>query len=200
VVDFVFEVPQPFLRPADIPTMKTCLLVSALLVCALLFSAAARADAIPFAYSGPDLSVSGTFFGSDNGNDSWTIAGIDATYNSLPVSDIVATGLDPRFLYNNLYYDPGHAPNAVDYYGILFNVPGLGDVNLCTDNGSGGGCGSGGYASILWNGSSYQLTQVDFSQLSQSNAGSPTPEPSTFVLLGGGLAAAGAFTRRYLRR
>ncbi len=46
--------------------------------------------------------------------------------------------------------------------------PGLGDVNLCSETGAGGGCGTGGYASILWDGGSYQFTQVNFSQLSQS--------------------------------
>ncbi len=179
--------------------MKTHVLVLAVLGCALVLCGTAGADAIPFAYSGPGLSVSGTLFGSNNANGSWTINGIDATYNQILVSDIVPVGLDPYFLYNNLYYDTGNAPYAVDYYGIVFNVPGLGDVNLCSESGA-GGCGSGGYASILWNGGGYQFTQVNFSQLSQSNSGSAIPEPSTFALLGGGLTAAGITFRRYLRR
>jgi hypothetical protein len=75
----------------------------------------------------------------------------------------------------------------------VFNVPGFGDVNLCGDNGS-GGCGAGGYASILWNGGGYEFTQV-----SQSSFGPAVPEPSALALTGGGLAAAGMFVRRYLR-
>lgn len=112
--------------------MKKCLLAFAVLVCAVCLAGAARADLIPFAYSGPGVSVSGTLFGSDNANGSWTITGIDATYNQIQVAGIVANGLDPHFLYNNLYYDSGYAPFAVDYYGIVFAVPGLGDVNLCS--------------------------------------------------------------------
>jgi len=184
--------------PIELLSMKTHVLAIAVLGCAVLLCGTAGADAIPFTYSGPGVSVAGTFFGSNNHDGSWTITGIDATYNQIEVSSIVALGLDPRFLYNNLYYDSGAAPFAVDYYGIVFAVPGLGDVNLCTDNGS-GGCGSGGYASILWDGSGYQFTQVTFTQLSQSNTGSAVPEPSTLALLGAGLAAAGAFAHHYLR-
>lgn len=105
--------------------MKKCLLALTVLVCAVCLAGASRADAIPFAYSGPG-------FGSDNANGSWTITGFDATYNQIQVAGIVANGLDPHFLYNNLYYDSGYAPFAVDYYGIVFAVPGLGDVNLCS--------------------------------------------------------------------
>src|SRR5215471_3004455 len=172
--------------------MKQYVLVSAVLVCTLLSTGVARADSIPFAYSGPGVSVAGTFVGSNNANGSWTITGIDATYNNIQVSDIVAPGLDPRFLYNNLYYGAGYADFAVDYLGIVFNVPGLGDVNLCSD--SGGGCGTGGYASILWDGSNYQYTQVDFDRVSQSNLESATPEPTTLAMFGTGLTAVGVLT------
>jgi hypothetical protein len=174
--------------------MKTCLLASAVLLCALLPAGAAHADAIPFAYSGPGVSVTGTLFGANNGNGSWSITGIDATYNQIPISGIVANGLDPHFAYNNLYYARVYAQYAVDYYGIVFAVPGLGEVNLCSYDPA-GGCGTGGLASILWNGSYYEFTQV-----SQSNSGPPVPEPSTLALLGGGLAAAGVAARRYLFR
>jgi len=179
--------------------MKTHVLVLAMLGCALGLCGTAGADAIPFAYSGPGLSVSGTLFGSNNANGSWTITGIDATYNQSQIAGIVPVGVDPYFLYNNLYYDTGYAPYAVDYLGIVFSVPGLGDVNLCSETGA-GGCGSGGYASILWDGGGYQFTQVHFPQPSQSNSGSAIPEPSTLALLGGGLTAAGITFRRYRRR
>jgi len=53
--------------------------------------------------------------------------------------------------YNNIYYDSGFAPYAVDYLGVVFNVPGMGDVNLCSYTAA-GACGTGGYASILWDG------------------------------------------------
>lgn len=172
--------------------MKTHVLVAAVLGCAMVLVGTAGADAIPFAYSGPGVSVAGTFFGSNNADGSWTITDIDATYNQIQVSGIVAVGLDPRFLYNNLYYDPNHAPFTVDYLGIVFAVPGVGEVNLCTYTPA-GGCGTGGYASILWDGGGYQFTQI-----SESNFGSPIPEPSSLVLLGGGLTAAGVALRRKL--
>ena len=177
--------------------MKTRALILSVLVCALLLATAA-ADAIPFAYSGSGVAVAGTLYGTNNHDGSWAITAIDATYNQIEVSGIVATGLDPRFLYNNLYYDTGFAPYAVDYLGIVFNVPGLGDVNLCSYTPS-GGCGNGGYASILWDGGAYKLAQVKFTQLSQSTTGSPVPEPSTLALWGGALAAAAGLARRYLR-
>jgi hypothetical protein len=102
--------------------MKTHVLVLAVLSCALFLVGTAGADAIPFSYSGRGVAVSGNFFGTNNHDGSWTITGIHATYNQIKVSGIVAVGLDPHFLYNNLYYVPGYAPYAVDYYGIDFAV------------------------------------------------------------------------------
>ena len=174
--------------------MKTHVLVLAVLSCALFLVGTASADAIPFSYTGPGVAVSGTLFGSNNHDGSWTITDITATYNQIEVSGIVAVGLDPYFLYNNLYYDSSYAPYAVDYYGFVFAVPGIGDVNLCAYSAA-GGCGTSGYASILWNGGSYVLTQV-----SQSSFGPAIPEPATVALFTGGLAAAGVAARRRLKR
>ena len=173
--------------------MKTHVLVLAVLGCALVLSGTASADAIPFSYSGTGVSVAGTLFGSNNTDGSWTITGITATYNQIAVTQMVPPNSDPNFGYNNLYYDSGFAPYAVDYLGVVFNVPGLGDVNLCSYTAA-GGCGSGGYASILWDGGGYQLTQV-----TQSNIGPATPEPATLALFGDGPVAAGVAARRRLR-
>lgn len=184
--------------------MKPCFLAFALL-CATLLAGTARADAIPFSYSGPGVRVSGTFLGSSNSDGSWTITGIEATYNRVPVSEIVPLGADPRFRYDNLYYPFGHGGYAVDSYGIAFRVPGYGDVKLCADRSS-RPCGlrgdfefeddhgRGGYLSILWNGDDYQFTQVRHSEF-----GPAVPEPASLLLWGGGVAAASAFTRRFLR-
>ena len=126
--------------------MKTHVLVLAVFGCAMVLIGSACADAILFSYSGP---VTGTLFGSSNADGSWSIDGITATYNQIDVSGMVPVGVDPHFLSNNLYYDSNVSPYAVDFYGLVFNVPGLGDVNLCSFTAA-GGCGTGGgYASIL---------------------------------------------------
>ena len=124
--------------------------------------------------------MSRALFAINNADGSWTIAGIDATYNQIRVAGIVAPGFDPHFRYNNLFCALAFAPYAVNYLGIVFWVPGLEDVNLCSETGGGG---SGAYASILGDGSSDQFTQVDFLQLSASKTAPPISGPTTLALL-----------------
>lgn len=185
--------------------MKTCILASAVLVLSAVLTGTAGADAIPFTYRGPGVSVSGTLFGSSNADGSWTITDIQATYNRIPVAGILPLGTDPRLRFDNLYYEPGRDGLAVDLYGIAFRVPGFGDVKIC----AGGGprpCGlrgdyefednhhGTGYLSVLWNGDDYQFTQVRHAEF-----GPAVPEPATFFILGGGMAAVAALARRHLR-
>ena len=174
--------------------MKRCTLAVTLLVCAVALGRTAFADAIPFSYNSAGVSFAGTFFGTSNGNGSWTVTGVAGTYNHVEVVEVLPPGDDPYFAYNNLYYDRAHSPYSVDYLGIVFQVPGLGDVNLCSYTPA-GGCGGGGYASILWEGAGYELTQ-----LSEGKPEPPVPEPTSLALLGGGLAAAALAARRRLAK
>ena len=162
---------------------KNVLGAIAVLCCALAFAARSQADAIPFNYSGNGVAVSGTLFGASNGNGAYTITGIAGTYNGIAIAGIVPLGADPSYIYNNLLYYPAD-PLFVDNAGILFNVPGVGDVNLYFDP-------SFGYGNITGDSSRGFVTTavtVDFS--------SPTPEPGTLGLLGTGILATLVVVRR----
>lgn len=109
------------------------------------------------------------------------------------IAAIVPVGVDPNFVYNNLYYYPAN-PTHVDYCGIVFDVAGIGDVNLCyysTD----GGCGSGGYTAITWD----STNGYGFTGITSSNLGQPTPEPGRLALVAtGAVALAGALRRKLM--
>lgn len=159
------------------------------LCCVVLFATAASADTIAFSYSGPGVAVSGTLYATDNNNGSWSVFGINALYNGIAVTQVIPNGTDPNFIYDNLYFYPP-SPTYFDNAGLLFNVPTVGQVNLCYVGTY--PCGSGGYASIVWNGG-YTFTQVTSSSFS-----APVPEPTSMFLLGSGLLAAAGAVRRKL--
>ncbi|MGB8769042.1 MAG: PEP-CTERM sorting domain-containing protein [Candidatus Korobacteraceae bacterium] len=162
---------------------KNVLGAFAVLFCALVFAARSQADAISFTYSGDGVAVSGTLFGGSNGNGTWTITGITGTYDGITIAGLVPLGADPSYIYNNLLYYPSD-PLFVDNGGILFNVPGVGDVNFYYDP-------SSGYVNTTGSLDSGFVTTpvtVDFS--------APTPEPATLALVGTGILGTLAVVRR----
>jgi hypothetical protein len=149
---------------------KNVLGAIAVLCCVLTFATRSQADVISFNYSGDGIAVSGTLFGDNNGNGTWIITGITGTYNGIAIAGIVPLGADSSYLYNDLFYYPAD-PLFVDNDGILFSVPGVGDVNLYWDPSFGYGNITGG----LDQGFVTTAVNVNFS--------SPAPEPATLGLL-----------------
>lgn len=162
---------------------KNVLGILAILCCTLALTVCSQADAINFTYSGDGVTASGTLFGTTNGNGTWAVTGIAGTYNGTAIGGIVPLGADPSYIYNNLLYYPAD-PLFVDNGGILFNVPGVGDVNLYYDP-------SFGYGNITGDlGSGFVTTPVavDFS--------ASAPEPGTLALVGTGILGMLAIYRR----
>jgi hypothetical protein len=151
----------------------------------LTLSTAAFADSVKFSYGdGSTLFVQGTLTGTLTGG-LFTATSATGTYNREPIS-LVAPGVDGAFAYNNLVYFPPVAGYSVDMYGLLFNVAGLGDVNLC---GTAGCAGSDSYTNIS-----------NFGGLVNTNVTatfhSPTPEPGTLLMFGSAMIGLGGVLRR----
>ena len=161
---------------------KNVLGAIAVLCCALAFATRSQADAFSFNYSGDGVTVTGTLFGDSNGNDTWTVTGIAGTYNGIAIAGIVPLGADPSYIYNNLLYYPAD-PLFVDNAGILFSVPGVGDVNLYFDP----SFGYGNITGSLDRGFVTTAVTLDYSH---------APEPATLGLLGTGILGTLAVVRR----
>jgi hypothetical protein len=155
----------------------------------LLLSTAAFADSVKFSYGdGSTLFVQGALTGTLNGG-LFTATSATGTYNGKPIS-LVAPGVDGAFAYNNLVYFPPVAGYSVDLYGLLFNVAGLGDVNLC---GTAGCAGSDSYTNISNFGG---LVNTNVTATFDSPTSTPTPEPGTLLMLGSAMIGLGGVLRR----
>jgi len=147
----------------------------------------ASASVVTFSYGdGSTLAVQGTLTGTYSGN-VFTATSATGTYNGTPIS-LVAPGVDGAFSYDNWVYLPA-APQFVDLEGLVFNVGGLGDVNLC----AGTGCaGFAGYTNIS-DFSGYQFTNLTYAVFTS------TPEPSTVVMFGSGVIGLAGMLRRKMK-
>src|SRR5271169_3488683 len=116
--------------------MRSFIIVGLALVL-LTFSTAAFAESVNFAYGDRStLLAQGTLTGTFSGG-VFTATSATGTYNGTPIS-LVTPGVDGAFSYNNLVYFPTVSGYSLDLYGLVFNVAGLGDVNLCASTGCGG--------------------------------------------------------------
>ena len=151
----------------------------------LLGCVMASASVVNFSYGdGSSLAVQGMLIGTFNGS-VFTATSATGTYNGNPIS-LVAPGVDGAFAYNNLVYFPPVLGYSVDMYGLVFNVAGLGDVNLCATTGC---AGSDSYTNIS-----------NFGGIVNTNVKAtfdwPTPEPGTLLTLGSGIIVLAGIVRR----
>ena len=104
----------------------------------LTLSTAAFADSVNFSYGdGLTLLVQGTLTGTFTSG-VFTATSATGTYNGSAISLAPAGTGGTGFNYNNLVYFPAVTGYSVDMYGLVFNVAGFGEVNLCATTGCAG--------------------------------------------------------------
>jgi hypothetical protein len=177
---------------------------------ALLFCAVgAHADSFLLTYSGTGISGSANLsaFAVSGGYEVTSISGhqtlgtttqvisnillptpVIGTYNGVNFA-LYSIGSTPIFTYDDLIM-PGHTP-ALDAFSLVFSVSGMsGDVNLCAA-GSNPYTLCGSSAAPYW-----ELTSAGAAYAISSLSIVRTPEPSTLLLLGAGLAGLLFLVRR----
>jgi hypothetical protein len=160
---------------------------------ALLFCAVgAHADSFLLTYSGTNISGSLTLDATANGGGAYTVTSasgwqvLDGTLET--VTGLVSTAAaNPYFYYDNLLF-PDSNP-VVDLDGLLFGVNGLSQpVNICSNCSDNNGTLYSEYAYVGTGGNSITFG-AGFQDYSITSLRVATPEPSSLLLLGAGLAA-----------
>jgi hypothetical protein len=155
----------------------------------LVFATSAFASTVTFSYgNGSTLAVTGTLGGTFSGG-IFTATSGSGVYNLTPMT-LVPTGTGGTgYNFNNEVFFPADSNgNHVDLYGLVFDVTGLGYVNLCATT----GCvpdSNTGYTNLSGFAGNIPVNAT-FS--------SPTPEPSTLLTLGSGLIGLAGLARKRL--
>lgn len=164
--------------------MKAQHLIAVLTVAFVIAAAPSKAAVYNFSYNGIDqfdknlpFSASGQFITTDTlVGGAYTIISISGERNSVPISK-----LDPLSYVggnDNLFYPAGP---YFDFLGLAYNTNNL-DYNLYYDS------SLGVYAESSWEPGS-NFTNGNVVTLSITPISTPVPEPSSLILLAGGLLA-----------
>ena len=172
-------------------------------ICLLAAGYSASADTFQFTYASLHSSAQGFLVANANGDGSFTALSGSGTYTNPQIGErsielianpMGATGTaDVRglggvvFTYNDQFFPGADDPGKLDIFGLAFSVdmsPGPADVlNLSRDGAS--------YCDFFGNWLFIDHGSINFT---------PTPEPSSILLLGGGLFVAAQAIRRSRNR
>jgi len=153
----------------------------------LVFATCAFASTVTFSYTGVGLDVTGSLNGTFNAG-VFTATSGSGLYNLTPMTlTPTSVGGATGFNFDNVVFFPPVGGYHVDYLGLVFDVTGLGYVNLCATIGCIGS--NEGYTN---------LTSFAGNTSVEATFSSPTPEPSTLLMMGSGLVGLAGWARKRL--